>query len=63
MDTLRARIASLSFVALLDEEPRERLLDAVADLVAERGLVAPDGRLDTPYRTHVTWCRRADASL
>jgi hypothetical protein len=26
-------------------------------MVAERGLVAADGLLDTPYRTHVTWCR------
>jgi ubiquinone/menaquinone biosynthesis C-methylase UbiE len=58
VDTLRARVASLSFVALLDDAPRERLLDAVADLVAERDLVGADGLLDTPYRTHVTWCRR-----
>ncbi|HEX3690688.1 MAG TPA: class I SAM-dependent methyltransferase [Solirubrobacteraceae bacterium] len=58
VDTLRARIASLSFVALLDEAPRERLLDEVADMVAQRGLVAADGLLDTPYRTHITWCRR-----
>jgi SAM-dependent methyltransferase len=61
-DTLRARIASLSFVALLDDEARGRLLDAVSDLVAQRGLLADDGRLDTPYRTHVTWCRRRDGA-
>ena len=61
VDTLRARVASLSFVALLDDAPRERLLDAVSDLVAERGLVGADGLLDTPYRTHVTWCRRLEA--
>jgi SAM-dependent methyltransferase len=60
-DTLRARVASLSFVALLDDQPREGLLDAVSELVAERGLVAADGLLDTPYRTHVTWCRRLAA--
>jgi SAM-dependent methyltransferase len=59
-DTLRARIASLSFVALLDDEARGRLLDAVSDLVANRGLVAADGLLDTPYRTHVVWCRRLE---
>lgn len=56
VETLRARIASLSFVALLDDGPRELLLDEVGDLVAQRGLVAADGLLDTPYRTHVTWC-------
>jgi SAM-dependent methyltransferase len=60
IETLRARVASLSFVALLEDAPRQRLLDAVADLVAERGLVAADGLLDTPYRTHVTWCRGLD---
>ncbi len=59
-DALRARIASLSFVALLEAEPRERLLDEMSDLVAERGLVAADGLLDTPYRTHITWCRRLE---
>lgn len=58
VEMLRARVASLSFVALLDDVARERLLDAVAELVAERDLVATDGLLDTPYRTHVTWCRR-----
>src|SRR6185437_4311336 len=57
LDTLRARIGSLSFVALLADEPRRRLLDAVSDLVAERDLIAADGLIDTPYRTHITWCR------
>jgi SAM-dependent methyltransferase len=60
IDTLRARIGSLSFVALLDEAPRRRLLDEVSDLVAERGLIAADGLIDTPYRTHITWCRRLE---
>jgi SAM-dependent methyltransferase len=59
-DTLRARVASLSFVALLDDTPRERLLDSISELVTERGLVAADGLLDTPYRTHVSWCRRLE---
>ena len=60
-DTLRARIASLSFVALLDDAPREHLLDDVSEMVADRGLVAADGLVDTPYRTHVSWCRRLEA--
>jgi SAM-dependent methyltransferase len=59
-EMLRARIASLSFVALLDDEPRTRVLDSVSRLVADRGLVGTDGMLDTPYRTHVVWCRRRD---
>ncbi len=61
LETLRARIASLSFVALLDEPPRTELLDEVSRLVTDRGLIAPDGLIDTPYRTHVVWCRRSAA--
>jgi SAM-dependent methyltransferase len=57
LDTLRARMASLSFVALLDEQPRTELLDEVSRLVRDRGLIAADGMIDTPYRTHVVWCR------
>ena len=60
VETLHSRVASLSFVAMLDDAPRERLRDAVSDLVSKRGLVAADGLLDTPYRTHVVWCRRRD---
>ncbi|MGH2895804.1 MAG: hypothetical protein ACRDPM_21395 [Solirubrobacteraceae bacterium] len=33
---------------------RGRLLDAVSDRMAHRGLMAEDGPLDTPHRTHVT---------
>ncbi len=59
-DTLRARVASLSFVALLDDEARGRLLDAVSALVVGHDLLDDDGLLDTPYRTHITWCRRRE---
>jgi SAM-dependent methyltransferase len=59
-DTLRARVASLSFVALLDDEARGRLLDAVSALVVQHDLLDDDGLLDTPYRTHITWCRRRE---
>jgi ubiquinone/menaquinone biosynthesis C-methylase UbiE len=61
VETLRSRVASLSFVAMLDDAPRDRLLDAVSDLASARGLVAADGFLDTPYRTHVVWCQRREA--
>jgi SAM-dependent methyltransferase len=58
--TLQARVASLSYVAMMEEEARTRLLDAVADLARERNLVAADGHLVTPYRTYAAWCRRRD---
>jgi SAM-dependent methyltransferase len=61
LDTLLARVASLSYVALLEDDARRAVLDAVAGLVADRRLVGSDGMLDTPYRTHVAWCRRRDA--
>jgi hypothetical protein len=32
----------------------------LSDMVTERGLVAADGLLDTPYCTHVAWCRRLE---
>jgi ubiquinone/menaquinone biosynthesis C-methylase UbiE len=61
LKTLQARVASLSYVAMMDVNARRRLLDAVGDLARERGLVAADGHLVTPYRTHVVWCRRREA--
>ena len=60
VETLLARVASLSYVAMLDDAARADLLDGVARLVGTEGLVAADGRLDTPYRTHVAWGRRRD---
>lgn len=59
-ETLQDRMSSLSYVALLDAGPRRALRDAVARFVSERGLVDADGLLDTPYRTHVVWCRRLE---
>lgn len=59
--TLQARVASLSYVAMMDGEARGRLLGAVSDLAHEHGLVTAEGHLVTPYRTHVVWCRRREA--
>ena len=58
--TLQARVASLSYVAMMSQDARARLLDGVRDLASERGLVGADGHLVTPYRTYATWCRRRD---
>jgi hypothetical protein len=60
LDTLLARVASLSFIAAMPAPPRERLLADVARLVDEQGIAAPDGSLETPYLTHVMWCRRVE---
>jgi ubiquinone/menaquinone biosynthesis C-methylase UbiE len=61
LETLRARVASLSYVAMMDEDRRAALLDAVCELARDQGLVASSGRIVTPYRTHVIWCRRRDS--
>ncbi len=58
LDTLVARVASLSFIAALPAAERERMLDDVRGLVESAGIVGPDGCLDTPYLTHVLWGRR-----
>jgi SAM-dependent methyltransferase len=57
LDTLLARVASLSFIAAMPAPPRQRLLAEVARLVDEEGITDPDGSLETPYLTHVMWCR------
>lgn len=57
LPTLLARIASISFVAMMPAAERRRLLDALAELVRGRGLVGADGQIATPYRTHVMWTR------
>jgi SAM-dependent methyltransferase len=53
VDGLCGRVASISFVAALDEAERAAVLAQVRDLVA--GLPEP---FVLPYRTAVYWCRR-----
>jgi SAM-dependent methyltransferase len=58
VEALAARVASLSYIAMLAAADRERLLDAVRRLVTERGIADAEGMISTPYRTHVL-CGRA----
>jgi hypothetical protein len=37
---------------------RTRLLDAVSELAADRGVVGAGGTLETPYRTPIAGCHR-----
>ncbi|HEX4010875.1 MAG TPA: methyltransferase domain-containing protein [Solirubrobacteraceae bacterium] len=60
-DTLAARIGSMSYIAMMDEEQRTALLDDIRELVQTRGVVGADGGIETPYDTHVRWCRRRAA--
>ncbi len=55
------RVASVSFIAALDDDTRQRVLDEVRALIASTPELA--GRLSVamPYSTRAYWCR-ADTS-
>jgi hypothetical protein len=57
LDTLLARVASLSFVAAMEAGERAQLLADVGDLIRRRRIVGSDGWIETPYRTQLIWCR------
>jgi SAM-dependent methyltransferase len=61
MEMLRARVASLSFIAAMPAAERDQVLEQVRRLAQDRGAVGADGQIETPYLTHVVWCRRVDA--
>jgi len=62
VDTLAARIGSMSYIAMMDDDARTALLDAIRALVRERGVIDADGMIETPYDTHVRWCHRRAGS-
>jgi SAM-dependent methyltransferase len=53
-----ARAASVSFVAMLPEPERERVLDEVRDLLATDPETCGRAEVDLPYRTDVYWAKR-----
>lgn len=54
-ETLKARVASTSYIATLAPSERERVLDAVAEVVAADPLTRDADELEMPYTTHVAW--------
>lgn len=56
LDDVVARAASTSFVAALDPDPRQALLDEVRDLVAAHPETAGRERFVFPHETLVSWC-------
>lgn len=58
LDTLLARVASVSYIAALGDAERERVLRAVGEVVATDPVTRGRAELAMPYTTHVTWCRR-----
>jgi SAM-dependent methyltransferase len=57
---LRDRIASMSFIASLDDDDRESALDRVAALVASHPQTAGRSIIELPYRTRAHWTARID---
>jgi SAM-dependent methyltransferase len=52
------RVASVSFIAALPEEERERVADEVRSLLAADPATRGRERVELPYRTDVFWCSR-----
>jgi SAM-dependent methyltransferase len=51
------RVASVSFVAALPEDERQRLLERVHALIAATPELAGRARVSAPYVTRAYWCR------
>jgi SAM-dependent methyltransferase len=56
-DALLTRVASTSYIAALSAGERALVLEGVAAILEDEHPAGPDGRLEMPYLTHVTWCR------
>ena len=52
------RVASVSFIAALDEAARIRVLDEVRALIAATPELAGRAQVTAPYVTRAYWCRR-----
>jgi hypothetical protein len=53
-----ARVASISYIAALDEPERRRVLERVLTILASHPETAGRTEFPVPYRTTVIWCRR-----
>jgi SAM-dependent methyltransferase len=53
------RVASVSYIAILTEEDRARVLDEVRELARSHPDLAGRDRFELPYVTDLYWCARA----
>lgn len=60
IEGLVERVATISFISLLDPRARNALMTDVAGLIREEGVAGADGTFALPYVTDVFWCRRHD---
>jgi len=61
MQTVRDRVASVSFVSALPEAERIALLERVERLVATHPTTAGRRTIEIPYRTDLYWCTKRKA--
>jgi ubiquinone/menaquinone biosynthesis C-methylase UbiE len=57
LDTIVDRVASISYIAAMDEDRRRTVLDEVRDLLATDPDTATAAAIDLPYLAHVYWTR------
>jgi hypothetical protein len=62
LDVLRARVASVSYIAALPDAERERVLDAVIAIAPGDPSAEGGEQFEMPYTTTVTWCRALPAA-
>ncbi len=58
LDTLLARVSSVSYISALPDGDRAQVLDAVADVVGADPETAGRGHFAMPYTTYAAWCAR-----
>jgi SAM-dependent methyltransferase len=59
LNGLVERVSSVSYIAVLPEELRGRVLDEIRDLARSDPELAGRDRFDLPYVTDLFWCARA----
>ena len=57
-ETVRDRVASISFIAALDQHARAQVLGQVAKLLSTHEQTRASTAVDLPYRTEVFWCSK-----
>ena len=62
MDSLLARISSISFIAALPDEKRAGVLQEARDLLRTHPDTRDKEEIASPYKTHVFWCFKSAAA-
>lgn len=57
-ETLVDRVASISFIAALPGETRQKVLGEVRDLLEHHPMLKGQEKINLPYRTDVFWCAK-----